>query len=358
MVRWSTTVGASLRVRAPVLGVLVLLSFVAQGCSREEAPVVADTAPSSSPKPPSPIAPPITLSDLGVGGRFLAYRDSAAQLFVQQLGDSQAQRFAFSGLGAEAPAQIRDLALAPDDSVLAVSYQTADGKPRCALLDVRTRSVMRHFAVDYAGVALGDAGRLLLGWSPRFAEVRRVNDASLVKRLENDDLADFDAGAAAWGGTESLLHRAAAPINRVPSAPSGTLPTPPNPPVGSYLRWEPLADSRSRFDDAHCALQPALSADGRVLFSVCGGQALRLSQATNGRLKTELKLPMFAYAALSADAKRVALARSLDVEVAELESKLQLIEFRVDTPLRGVAFNADASQICVLTQKVSCRVLP
>lgn len=275
-------------------------------------------------------------------------------MFVQRLGYPEAQRFDFSGLGAEAPAQISGLALAPDDSVLAMSFKTADGRARSALLDVRTRSVMRHFAADYAGVAVGDAGRLLLGWNRRFAEVRRVNDASLLKRLENDSAADFDGGVCAWDGTVSLLHRrAAGPPTAAParSASAGS----PRVPAGNFVRWEPLTNARSTFDDAHCALQPALSVDGRVLFSVCGGQALRLSQAGNGALKTELKLPMFAYAALSGDGERIALARSLDVEVAEVDSKQQLLEFRVETPLRGVAFNADASQVCVLTERAECR---
>lgn len=277
-------------------------------------------------------------------------------MFVQRLGNPEAQRFDFSGLGAEAPAQISGLALAPDDSVLAISFKTADGKARSALLDVRTRSVMRHFAADYAGVAVGDAGRLLLGWNRRFAEVRRVNDASLLKRLENDSAADFDGGVCAWDGTVSLLHRRAAPAAPPPAAAASA--EAPRVAAGSFIRWEPLTDARSTFEDAHCALQPGLSADGRVLFSVCGGQALRLSQAGNGALKAELKVPMFAYAGLSRDGKRVAVARSLDVEVAEVDSKAQLLEFRVETTLRGVAFNADASQVCVLTQGVECRPVP
>src|SRR5690606_41483645 len=102
--------------------------------------------------------PPPALLDLGVGTRLLVYRDAEARVFVQRLGYPEAQRFDFSGLGAEAPAQISGLALAPDDSVLAMSFKTADGRARSALLDVRTRSVMRHFAGGFPRGGRGGGG--------------------------------------------------------------------------------------------------------------------------------------------------------------------------------------------------------
>src|SRR5690606_14541528 len=127
---------AATRVALIRLGVTALVSFSSFGCSREETQGGGGAAPSTPPQPASATAPPPALLDLGVGTKFLVYRDAEARVFVQRLGYPEAQRFDFSGLGAEAPAQISGLALAPDDSVLAMSFKTADGRARSALLDV------------------------------------------------------------------------------------------------------------------------------------------------------------------------------------------------------------------------------
>ncbi|MEZ4234486.1 MAG: hypothetical protein R3B89_35270 [Polyangiaceae bacterium] len=309
------------------------LTLWSAGCSREEK--------SAGPGPPPRVEAEVEqkaapkLLQLVAGGRWLALRNSAHQVF---LADSKRPErllaLDFSGLGPDQPARIADLALGADDRTLVVAYRSDQGKGFVALFDAQTRSMMRHFAADYVEVALGDSGRLLLGVSEDAAEVRRVNDASLVKRREQSGL---DAGAMAWGGTEVLLHHAIADQQ-----------------AGAFVRWEPLRDSHSSSGDENCGVQIGLSGDGGRYLAVCGGQAVRIGGKGDAR---QLKLPLFAFARLSSDGKLLAIARSKQVEVAKVDSQEQLTEFSVEAPVSGIAFTGDSSRICVISDHLQCRAL-
>ncbi len=328
MMRWPS--GQALR------GAVVVLLAGAQvvGCSREEK--VEQPGPPPSVKAEVEQKEEPKLVQLVAGERWLALRNSAHGVF---LADSKKVdklvEVDFGALGPDQPSRIEDLALGEDDGALAIAYRSDQGKGFVALVDVGTHSIMRHFAAEYVDVALGDSGRLLLGVGEGNAEVRRVNDASLVKRREQ---AGLDGGVMAWKSTDVLLHHAIAGQQ-----------------AGGFVRWEPLRDAHSSFGDENCGVQLGLSADGKRYLGVCGGQAVRVG-GVKGKAQ-ELKLPLFAFARLSSDGKLLAVARSKQVEVAKVDSQEQLLEFSVAEPITGIAFTGDAARICVLSDHLECRSL-
>lgn len=319
----------ALRSTFVALSALTLLA-----CSREEKNVAPGAPPSVKPEVEKQEAP--KLLQLVAGERWLAIRNSTHGVF---LADSRRTEklveLDFSSLGPDQPARIEDLALGADDGVLAIAYRSDQGKGLVALFDVGTHSLMRHFAAEYVDVALGDSGRLLLGVGEGAAEVRRVNDASLVKRREQ---AGLDGGAMAWQSTEVLLHHAIAGQQ-----------------AGAFVRWEPLRDSRSSFADGDCGVQLGLALDGKRYLAVCGGQAVQVG-GLKGKAQ-KLELPLFAFARLSSDGKLLAVARSKQVEVAKVDSREQLTEFSVAEPITGIAFTGDATRICIISDQLECRAL-
>ncbi|MGE0328492.1 MAG: hypothetical protein AB7K71_17280 [Polyangiaceae bacterium] len=326
--------GASLSTSRTSLLLALPFASLLFACSREEKQV--------DPGPPPPVKPEVEekadpkLLQLVAGDHWLALRNSAHQVF---LADSKKPdkliQLDFSNLGPEQPSRIEDMAMGADDGVLAIAYRSDQGKGFVVLFDVGTHSTMRHFAAEYVDVALGDSGRLLLGVGEGAAEVRRVNDASLVKRREQPGL---DGGAMAWESTDALLHHAIAGEQ-----------------AGAFVRWEPLRDGHSSFGDSNCGVQLGLSHDGKRYLAVCGGQAVHIGGA-RGKPQ-ELKLPLFAFARLSPDGKLLAIARSKQVEVAKADSQEQLTEFSATAPITGIAFTSDAARICVISDHLECRSL-